>query len=187
MPDIDIHFRDMKNDKKIISIIRRKVYLINNFKCNMFFDNDVLISKNIIINIVKKSTFIDNIEIIISFEIRSIKNVIQKSIHLKKIVIVSFYSKLIVSINHLNLSNTKNFFFEFNNDLNIVIYVHFINVFINAVIVRNDNSVFVKIFKNFRLDRVFEIDFFNVFHIDVDRKDVRELAIKHFKVIHKND
>ena len=101
----------MKNDKKIIFVIRRKVYLINNFKCNMFFDNDVLISKNIIINIVKKSTFINSIKIIISLEIRSKKNVIQKSIYLKKIVVVLFYSKLIVSINYLNLSNT-NFFFR---------------------------------------------------------------------------
>ena len=47
-------------------------------------------------------------------------------------------------------------------------YVYFINVFINVVIVRNNNNVFVKFFKNFRFDRVFEIDFFNVFYIDVD-------------------
>ena len=184
---VDIHFRDMKNEKKIIFIIRREVHLINNLKCNMLFDNDVLTSKDIVINTAKKSTFIDSTEVTISLEVRSTKNVIQKSIHLKKITIVSFHSKLVVSINHLSLSNTKNFLFESDYDLNIVMYAYFIDAFISAVIVRNDKSVSIKISRNFRLDRIFEFDFFNVFHIDDNKENVRELVIKHLKVTHKND
>ena len=62
-----------------------------------------------------------------------------------------------------------------------------INVFIFVVIVRNDKNVSIKIFKNFRFDRIFEIDFSNAFYIDKINKNVRDLTLKQFKISHKND
>ena len=41
--------------------------------------------------------------------------------------------------------------------------------------------------KNFRLDRIFEIDFLNDFHIDIDDEDVKYFVVKKSKFIHKND
>ena len=65
--------------------------------------------------------------------------------------------------------------------MNIFIYAHLINVFILIVIVRNDKSVLVKIFKNFRFERMSKIDFLNVFQIDNCEKNVRKLIVKHRK------
>ena len=98
---------------------------------------------------------------------------------MRKTIIVSFYTKIIVLINHFSFSITKNFFFESNNNLNIVMYVHIIDVFIFVVIVRNNKSVSIKIFKNFRLNRISEIDFLNA--------NVRDLTFKQFKTFYKND
>ena len=161
--------------------------MIENLKINMFLNNDILKPKSIAINIAKKSIFIDSIKIIIALKTRSIKNVVQRSIHLRKTIIIPFYVKITISVNHLNLSKFKNFLFESNNDLNIFIYAHLMNIFILIVIVRNDKSVLVKISKNFRFEQVSKINFLNVFQIDNCEKNVRELIVKHRKFFYQND
>ena len=56
-------------------------------------------------------------------------------------------------------------------------YVHFIDVNIIVILIRNDKNVFVKILRNYRLNRVFKLDFFNVFHIEKSN-DVKHFALK---------
>ena len=168
-------------------IIRRKIYLIDNFKANMFFDNNILSSKIIVINIVKKFVIIESIDAFISLKTRFDKIVVQHSIHLRKTAIISSYSKITISINHLTLLTIKNFLFELNNDLNVFIYVYLIDVFIVAVLIRNDKNVSIKIFRNFRLDQVFEIDYSNTFHIKNVFEKIRNLIVKRPKFTHKNN
>ena len=134
-----------------------------------------------LVYIIKKSVLIDNINVIIALKICLVKSAIQRSIYLKKTVVVLFYSKIIVLINYFNLSNIKIFLFEFNNDLNIFIYVYIINVFINIVIVRNNKSVSIKIFRNFRFDQVFKINFFLMFFINDAFEKIFELTFKRSK------
>ena len=57
-------------------VIRRKIHLIENLKINMFLNNNILKSKNIVINIVKKLIFINNIKAIIVLKTRLTKNVV---------------------------------------------------------------------------------------------------------------
>ena len=53
----DIYLKNYKNNKFVILILRREVYLIKNFKINMFLNNNVINSKNIYINLIKKTSF----------------------------------------------------------------------------------------------------------------------------------
>ena len=55
---------------------------------------------------------IDNTNVIISLKIRSAKFAINKSIHLKKTVVVFSYIVMIVFVHHANLSITRDFLFE---------------------------------------------------------------------------
>ena len=50
----DIHLKSMKDDKSIISMLRREIHLINNLNTNMLIDNDVLDSKDVVINSIKR-------------------------------------------------------------------------------------------------------------------------------------
>ena len=65
-----MYFIDEKNDKSTKIMIRRKVYLINNFKINMLINNDVIDSKRWNINLNKKETLIESCEIIITIDIQ---------------------------------------------------------------------------------------------------------------------
>ena len=133
------HTFEKKNDKSITSIFRRKVYLINNFKANMLINNNVIEFENIMINSIKKQTFITSINVIISIKVKLSKNNIQRFVHIRKIIIILFYIEVAVFINDINLSKIKNFLFESIDDVNFILYAHLINTFIFVVIIRNDH------------------------------------------------
>ena len=66
-----MYFVDVKDDNSIKIFIRREIHLVNNLKINMFIDNDVIVSENVVLDLVKKQTFIDNCDVIIVFDVRS--------------------------------------------------------------------------------------------------------------------
>ena len=94
---------------------------------------------------------------------------------------------MIVVVHHVELSITKNFLFESNDNFNFILYAHFVDAFTKSIVVRNDKKFSIMIFKNFRLNKIFEIDFFNNFHIDIDDENVKYFVVKKSKFIHKND
>ena len=178
----------MKNDKSIVSMLRREIHLIDNFKINMFIDNDVLDSENVVINSVKRQIFIINTKITISVNIRSLKTSIQRSIHIRKITVISSQFEIIILIHHVSFSISKNFLFESIDDVNFILYAHLVNIFISIILIRNERNQVIQISRNFRLDRITKLDFSNVFQISIENVDnVKHLTVKKFKFIHKDD
>ena len=177
-----------KNDKSITLIFRREIHLINNFKINMLINNDVIESKKIIINSIKKQTFIINIDVIISIKVKSSKNNIQRSIHIRKTIIVLFHIEMMMFINDINLFESKSFLFESIDDVNFTLYVHLIDAFIFVVVVRNDYNQSIQISRNFRLNRIFKLNYFNAFQINSKQiEKIKSLTIRKSKSTHKND
>ena len=168
-------------------MFKREIHLVDNLKINMFLNNDIIEFENFVIDIIKKHAMINNIDIIISLKIRFFKLTIQRSIHFKKITIISLHVEMIVVVHHVELSITKNFLFESNDNFNFILYAHFVDAFIKFIVVHNDKKFLIIISRNFRLNKIFEIDFFNDFYIDIDDDDIKYLIVKKFKFIHKNN
>ena len=158
---------------------------MNNLKANMLIDNDIIDSEQFIIDMKIKQITIENIDVSISIEVRSAKTSLQRLIHLKKIVIISSHIEMTISVHNVNLSVSRDFLFESENS-KLVMYVHLIDVSTTAILIRNDKNISIKISRNYRLDRVSELDFSNVFHID-NSNDVRHLAIKKSKTSHRDE
>ena len=138
--------------------------MIENLKTNMFFNNNVINSKKIVFDVTKKFVVINSINVIITLKSRSIKNVVSKLVHLRKLIIVLIRIKMIVNVHNACLSKNKNFLFEFNDDvIKLIIYTHFVDVFTFSILIRNNKNYSIKIFKNARLDKIIEINFSNVF------------------------
>ena len=183
----DIHMSDTKNDQKVTSLFRREVHFVKNLKVNMLLNNDIIEFENFVIDMIKRHAIIDNIDIIISLKIRFFKLTIQRFVHFKKITIISSHVEMIVVVHHVELSTTRDFLFESNDSLNFILYAYLVDASIKSIVVRNDREFSIMISRNFRLDRVFEIDFSNDFHIDIDNDDVKYLIVKKSKFTHKND
>ena len=183
----NIHLLDTKNDKKITSIIRREIHLIDDLKINMLFENDIMKSKKIVINIIKKFVVVNNIDVTISLKTRFVKNVIQKLIHLRKTVVVFSRFEMKIVVHNVCLSKSKNFLFELDDDIvELIMYVHIVDAFTFSILIRNDKNFFVRILRNYRLDKIIEIDFLNVFQIQTN-ENVRFLIVRQLKFTHRND
>ena len=107
-----MYFSDQKNDVTIKIKIIKKIHLIDNFKINMLLNNDVINSKKIDINISNKSIYIDNCEIIVNLKIRTFCEIVQISIHARKITIIFSYNELILSMHYIIVLFDRNYFFE---------------------------------------------------------------------------
>ena len=182
----DIYLSNIKNDKNVALIIRREIHLIENLKINILLDNNIIKTKKFFIDIIKRQISIFNIDVIISLKIKFLKQIIQRSIHIKKTIIVSSYNEITISINYVNLLNTRNFLFELNNNINLSIYVYLINASITLIIIRNDKNLSIMIFKNTRLKRTIEIDFSNAFYIN-NNENVKYLIVKKSKFSYTNE
>lgn len=64
-----LYFYDTKNDKFVIAKIIREIHLVDKLKVNMLIDNDLLKSKNVVINVVNKTIFITIYNVFIDIEI----------------------------------------------------------------------------------------------------------------------
>ena len=55
-------------------LIRKKIYLIDYLKINIFIENDIINLKKIVIDLTNKKTFICNYKIKISIKVRTREN-----------------------------------------------------------------------------------------------------------------
>ena len=121
-----MYFVDVKNDNSIKIFICREIHLINNFKINMFIDNDVIVSKSVVFNLIKKQVFIDNCNVIIIFNVRlRINYVQQRFIHVKKIIVLSSRNQMIIFIYHFvtNCSSIAIFYSNLTNQISFYMFI----------------------------------------------------------------
>ena len=110
-----IYIFDHDKDENVVKImIIKKIHLIDNLKINMLFEIDLIESKKIDINILNKTIYIDNCDVIASLKIKTSRIVVRISIHARKIIVVSSYFEITLSIHYITISIEKNYFFESN-------------------------------------------------------------------------
>ena len=83
--------------------------------------------------------------------------------HSIKTRIISSYTKNSISIDKFFLSKLD-YFFKFI-EAKISIYSHIVNTIISVILIRNDNVKSIKIFKNFWLNKLIEIEHFNILYV----------------------
>ena len=107
---------------------------------------------------------------------------------MRKIIVIFLHAKIIIFVHNVTLSINRDFLFKSNNDINLSIYAHLVDAFTFFIVIRNEQNVSIQISRNYRLDRIFELDFANVFYInDSNKNNVRQLTIKKLKFVYRND
>ena len=176
-----------KNENVVKIMIIKKIHLIDNFKINMLFEIDLIESKKIDISVFNKTTYIDNCDVIASLKIKTSRIVVRTSMYAWKIIVVSSYLKITLSIHYIIISTDKNYIFE-SNELNVFFYAHLIDVNFKHILIRNDNVRVVHIFRNCRMKRMTKINFFNAFQIHADETDeVAQFVIRRSIKKHKTN
>ena len=129
-----------KNDKKnnVRVMFRREAHIMNNLKINILMKNEILSFKEIFIDFEKSIARINSCSVIVFIEMRTFNKTVFKSIHLRKTITISARSKIPISMHHFNISNNRNFLFEFDEIFYLIVYAHMIDIVINTIILRND-------------------------------------------------
>jgi hypothetical protein len=118
---LDLYLNDLINEKKARDHIRRKFHLIDDLKCKLLMNLNVMISKEMMINLTNKLLIISTCEnLMISIRINLKSNSrIRRIIHSKKSIKV-FLNSIISILTYLRdkkLSFNRDFLFESNNDI----------------------------------------------------------------------
>ena len=171
-----------KHDEIVKTKIIRKIHFVNNLKANMLIENDVLKSEKFDIFTFTSTVYIESCEIIISISIKNRFISQSTSIHSIKARIIASHTKLSISIHKISLSE-RDYFFE-PAEANFSIYFHIVDTAISVILIRNNNVTSIKVFRNFRLNKLIEIKHSNVLHVDSKSSDfaIRILKSKHKKL-----
>lgn len=102
-------------------------------------------------------------------------------INLKKIIVISFRFQLRAQIHHLIFFHGRDFLFE-SEVTNFNMYAHVIDSKTKGILLRNEADKPIKISRNFRFERVIELDYSNAYQVSAD---VMNLTIKHFEQSHQ--
>ena len=109
-----IYLSNEKNkNKRIITIktISREIYLVNKVVVDILLKYDILVLEEINLLFLKKIAYIDNYNINIFIEVYLKESLIKRVINLKKVLIISLYLNVTITIYYLNLFN-RDFLFK---------------------------------------------------------------------------
>ena len=103
-------------------------------------------TKNIAIDSAKRIAKIDNCKVIVSIEIKIFHDIaMQKSMHLRKIMIISSRFEQTIEIHYLTVSVNRDYFFESAKLNYLTIYVYMIDIIIKIVMIRNKFDTTIQI------------------------------------------
>ena len=140
-----------------MTIITPKIHIIEDLKIKMLIDMNILMFKNIIMNLSKKLIIINsyqNIKISLMITTKSISQ-IQHTVFVKKHIIILLQSNLIIVIISSDLSLNHNFLFKFSCcQADAAVYVYIVNHVMLKVYVQNDSNLFLIISQKFCMNQV---------------------------------
>ena len=92
--------------------LRRELHIIDNLRAKMLIKNNIIKSKEIIINVVNKKVRINSYSTTINITTRSRGEFIRRKIYIKLSIFVPSHSEIILLIKEINLFNDRDFLFE---------------------------------------------------------------------------
>ena len=123
-----------KENKIVRTCFRRKIHIVDNLKTNMFIENDIINLKNINVSFDRRIAYIENYKIIVLMKIRLSETPIIKSVHLRKITIISSYSKISMKVHYLIVFDFRDFLFKFDEIDLLIVYAHLTNAFTKEIL-----------------------------------------------------
>jgi hypothetical protein len=174
---IDLYLKYLINDSRVRDHIKRKFHLVDELKCKLLMILNVIISKEMTINLTNKFIIVSTCEnLIISIRVTSKLNVrIRRVVHSKKFVTISS-SSIVNAFTYLRekkLSFNKDFLFKSNHNALIEslektkkLYTHVCDCNLAFVHVRNELFKSMIISSRTRLRILIEYEKEECFQID---------------------
>ena len=171
--NVNLYLKDKLKKKTFIVYIKRDVHVVDNLRVKMLIDTNIMCSKKMIVNLQIRKLIIDNcnmttsiIYTFIDFKINRIvkfHHVVTISIHI--VVTMSFKQSVDLSIerDYSFQSHVISINFETKND----IMTHIVDFKTSMIHVKNVIDKTITVSKHTKLDKIFDFDEKNCYHVDV--------------------
>ena len=157
----------------MLTYLRRELHIVDNLRVKILIKNNIIKSKEIVINIVNKKARINSYSITINIIARFKDDFVRRKIFIKLSIFVSSYSEIMLLIKKINLSNNRDFLFKSaQTNTNLIIFAYLINYIIIEVLIRNKSNISIYISRKLRLENILEINYENYFQIIIESKFV---------------
>ena len=177
---VPMYFLEKNKSETMIKVKRtKKVHLISILKANMFIKNDVLKSKKFDIFISISSIYIDSCDVIILIFIKSRFVFQSKSLHFTKSHVISSRIEINIFIHRITLFE-RDYLFEFA-ETNFSFYCYIIDIIISVILIRNNNNMFSKIFRNFLSNKFVELKYAFYLNMNSSNFVICRIKSKHKK------
>ena len=161
---VDMHLQGLKNRKSAVAILYCEDHLVKDFKANFLIENDILGSEKVKIDLEKDETHLGSCQVTILLSIKNKSMLIHKPIYLKKPIVISFHTVLLVPIHSFSaIPLDRDYIFK-PNEKNFSLYTHMINSETRIVLVKNNEDRSIKISRNLYLRYIIEIDYANIYY-----------------------
>lgn len=162
--DLFFYFSDQnKARQQVYTLIKCKLYLINGFQTNILGINNILSSKDFVINITKNCALIENCKVTIFINIRQQRQFLGEKLFASNNNIVLPYSKMMILFILVSLPNNHNFMFHPINQANIILYTYIFNHITTKFLLSNIFDCSLLILRYQKLGHIIDIYFENCF------------------------
>ena len=171
--NLNIYFENKLKKKSSIVHVKKNVHVINNLRVKILIDIDIIYSKKMTINLQTRKFIIDNCDMMIFITCTFIDFKINRIVKSHCIVIISTYTIITISfkIQNFELFSEKDYSFQlhvtlFDFETKNDIITHIINVKTFVIHVRNAIDKSIVVFKHIKLDKIFDFEKENCYHVD---------------------
>lgn len=102
-------------------------------------------------------------------------------------IILFFYSQIIIPVYNINLVDNREYLFE-SEEYRIILYIEIINSDINSIITKNKSIISLEILYNYRFDTIMEYNFDNIFLTVMElenEESIVDLATRKLQIVYK--
>ena len=171
--NLNIYFKNKFKEKSSIVYVKRNVYVINNLRVKMLIDINIMCLKKMTINLQTRKLIIDNCDMMTFITCTFIDFKINRIVKSHYIVIISTYTimTILFKTQDFELFNEKNYSFQshvtsFDFETKNDIMTYIINVKTFVIHVRNIIDKLIIVFKHIKLDKIFDFEKKNYYHVD---------------------
>ena len=110
---VNMHFSEIDKNKNSVMIkITRETHLIDNLKTNILIKNNCIELKEIAVNDIKRTIYINSCDIIVIADIKTSRIIMQTSVYSRKIVVIFSQFEVTISIHYIIIFDDRDFLFE---------------------------------------------------------------------------
>lgn len=113
--------------KLVYALLRSEIHLVKGLKANLLIGNDIMLPKNFVIDIKKKTTLIKSYTVTVSINAKQKGQFFTRKLPTSKLTVVPPQSEALILLVPVSVLDNYDFFFQPASQSNLTLFIHIID------------------------------------------------------------